>query len=87
METTKLSSKGQLIIPKPIRTAHHWETGQELIVIETGDGVMLKPKKAFQETCIEEVASCLQYSGKAKNLDDMEQAIKHGIKEQFHGSS
>lgn len=79
METTRLSSKGQVIIPKPLRTAHHWEPGQELIVIDTGDGVLLKPKKPFQETSIEDVASSLQYAGEPKTLDDMEQAIKRGV--------
>jgi AbrB family looped-hinge helix DNA binding protein len=83
METTKLSSKGQVIIPKPFRTAHHWEPGQELVVIDTGDGVLLKPKTPFQETKIDDVASCLLYVGKPKTLDDMEQAIKRGVKERF----
>ncbi len=87
METTKLSSKGQVIIPKTFRTAHHWEPGQELVVIDTGDGVLLKPKTPFQETKIDDVASCLQYVGKPKTLDDMEQAIKRGVKERFRDSS
>jgi AbrB family looped-hinge helix DNA binding protein len=81
METTKLSSKGQVIIPKPLRTAHRWEPGQELVVIDTGDGVLLKPKTPFQEASIEEVAACLRYDGEPKTLDDMEQAIRHGVKE------
>ena len=86
MTTTKLSSKGQVIIPKSFRTAHHWEPGQELIVINTDDGVLLKPKMPFIETNIEEVASCLHYTGKTKSLEDMEEAIKLGIKERFHDS-
>ena len=87
MNTTKLSSKGQVIIPKPIRTAHHWESGQDLIVIDTGDGVLLKPKMPFKETTIEDVASCLKYSGEAKTLKEMEQAIKEATLERFHGSN
>lgn len=80
METTKLSSKGQVIIPKPLRTAHHWDTGQELVAIDVGDGVLLKPKSPFAEKEIDEVASCLKYSGKAKTLDDMAAAIAKGVK-------
>lgn len=30
METTRLSSKGQIIIPKALRDIYHWQTGQEL---------------------------------------------------------
>jgi len=83
MDTTKLSSKGQVIIPKPLRTAHHWETGQELIVIDVGDGILLKPKTPFPESSINDVASCLKYTGKTKTLEDMDAAIKKGIKAKF----
>ena len=83
MNTTKLSSKGQVIIPKPLRTAHHWETGQELIVVDVGDGILLKPKTPFPETDIDAVASCLSFKGKAKTLDDMEAAIAKGIKGKY----
>ncbi len=83
METTKLSSKGQVIIPKPLRNAHHWETGQELVVIDMGDGILLKPKTPFPESNIKDVASCLKYKGKAKSLEDMEDVIKKGIEDQF----
>ena len=83
MNTTKLSSKGQVIIPKPLRTAHHWETGQELVVINLADGILLKPKAPFPETSIDDVASCLNYKGSAKTLDAMEQAIEKGIKAKY----
>ena len=42
METTRLSSKGQVIIPKTLRDAHHWLAGQELIAINTGDGIVVQ---------------------------------------------
>ncbi len=83
MNTTKLSSKGQVIIPKPIRTAHRWEPGQELEVIDTGDGVLLKSKTPFPKTPIEEVAGCLASAEKPKTLEEMEQAIRRGVIERF----
>ncbi len=83
MNTTKLSSKGQVIIPKPLRTALQWETGQELIVVDTGDGILLKPKTPFNETKIDDVASCLKYKGKPKSIEDMNAAIQKGIKDQL----
>ncbi len=83
MNITKLSSKGQVIIPKPLRTAHHWDVGQELIVVDVGDGILLKPKVPFPVTNIDDVASCLKFKGKAKTLDDMELAIEKGIKEKY----
>lgn len=83
METTRLSSKGQVIIPKPLRSAHHWETGQELVVIDMGDGILLKPKTPFPESNIQEVASCLRYTEKTKTIEEMEDAIKKGIQEKY----
>lgn len=85
MLTTKLSSKGQVIIPKHMRHSYHWATGQDLIVIDTGDGILLKAKTPFPKTTIDEVASCLKYTGEAKSLDDMQEAIRKGVMEQFNG--
>jgi AbrB family looped-hinge helix DNA binding protein len=81
MQTTKLSSKGQVIIPKELRTRRRWEPGQELQTIETDEGVLLKPVSAFPETSLREVTSCLPYSGKAKSLKEMKEAIKKGARD------
>lgn len=76
MAKTKLSSKGQVIIPLAAREAHHWEQGQEFTIVDVGDGILLKPRKPFDETTIDEVAACLEYSGKPKSLEEMEKAIQ-----------
>ncbi len=83
MNITRLSSKGQVIIPKPLRTLHHWEPGQELVVVDAGDGILLKPKTPFEQTNIKDVASCLRFKGKSKTLDDMEAAISKGVKDKY----
>jgi AbrB family looped-hinge helix DNA binding protein len=81
MQTTKLSSKGQVIIPKIIRSRYNWDTGQMLFVIDTGDGILLKPSHSFNNTELEQVAGILKYSGKPVSIDEMEQAIKKGALE------
>ncbi len=83
MNTTKVSSKGQVIIPKPLRVAHHWETGQELEVVDVGNGILLKPKTPFDETDIGDVASSLKYEGSSKSIADMNAAIQKGIKKSY----
>ena len=80
METTKISSKGQVVIPKSFRVAHHWEAGQELVVVDVGDGILFKQKSPFEETDIKDVASSLRFKGKAKSLEDMDKAIRKGIR-------
>ncbi len=81
MQTTRLSSKGQVIIPKILRSRHKWHAGQELSVIDTGDGILLKPSHMFKKTELEQVAGILNYSGKPVSLDDMQEAIKKGALE------
>jgi len=78
MSKTRLSSKGQVIIPKASRDAHHWEAGQELVVIDTEEGILLKPVRPVPSATLEELAGCLKYTGAAKTLEEMEQAIQQG---------
>lgn len=78
METTRLSGKGQVIIPKSFRSRYKWDAGQELLVIDKGDGILLKSKFAFPKTDLKNVAGCLKYKGKAKSLKDMDDAVKLG---------
>jgi AbrB family looped-hinge helix DNA binding protein len=80
MEIAHLSSEGQVILPKALRAAQEWKPGQELIAIEVGDGILLKPKKPFQETTLEEVAGCLKYQGEPKSLDELDDAIRQGVR-------
>ncbi len=87
MEVTRLSSEGQVIIPKALLTAHHWEAGKELIAIDVGDGILLKPKKPFPETTLAQVAGCLKYQGKPKSLEELDDAIRQGVGEQWHDCS
>jgi len=86
--TTKLSSKGQIVIPKEVRKALKWKPGLRLEVIDTGNGVVLRPLRPVPKTNIKEVAGCLKYSGKAKTIADMEKAIRIGAqKQKANGSS
>lgn len=81
METTRLSSKGQIIIPKTIRAAHRWEAGVQFLVEDTDAGVLLRPVSPFPLTRIEEVVGCTGYRGPARTLEEMEAAIAEGARE------
>ncbi len=75
MKTTKLSSKGQVILPKSIRTAHNWRPGVEFVVEDTGDGVLLYPLKLGAPMRLEEVIGCVGYPGPARTVEEMDEAI------------
>lgn len=87
MGTTKLSSKGQVIIPKHIRQSHHWESGLEMQVIEQDGGVLLKPKAPFAPTALSEVAGSLPYTGNSKSDAEIKTAMKQAAQKAWRDSN
>jgi len=85
MATTRLSSKGQVIIPKALRDVKNWRPGQAFVVIDTGDGVLLRAERPFRPTTLEEVAGYLKYDGPAKSVEEMEEAMERGVRELHDG--
>jgi AbrB family looped-hinge helix DNA binding protein len=81
METTKLSTKGQVILPKTLRDAYGWNPGTEFAVEEVPGGIALRPLRSSPPSRLEDVAGCLRYTGRAKTLQQMEKAIAQGVKE------
>ena len=84
--TTTLSIKGQVILPKAIRQALHWEAGMRLVVEKTSEGVLLKPLPAFVQTRPEDVFGSLARDGAAKFLADMDAGVLAEAKRRVGGS-
>ena len=80
MNTTRLSSKGQLVLPKAIREADDWAEGTEFVVERVPEGVLLRPVRSVPSTRLEDVIGCAGYRGPARSLADMERAIAKGVK-------
>jgi len=75
METTRLSTKGQIVLPKTIRASRAWAPGTEFTVEETPDGILLRPAAGFPEVDLDQVAGCLRSKRKSKTLAQMNSAI------------
>ncbi len=75
METTRLSTKGQIIVPKNVRISKAWRPGMEFTVEEAGDGILVRPSAQFPETKLADVAGCLRFEGRPKTLKQMDMAI------------
>jgi AbrB family looped-hinge helix DNA binding protein len=76
MAKTRMSSKGQVIIPKAVRDRHGWRPGAELEVEDRGDAVVLRPAKPFPSTTVEEVYGCLKYNGPPLTIEQMDEAVE-----------
>lgn len=74
-ETTTVSSKGQMVLPKSLRDRRNWGAGTRLVVEETEDGVMLRRAPAFARTDPEEVFATLRRDRPAVSLEEMEAAV------------
>ena len=75
METTRLSTKGQIILPKAIRDSRAWEPGTQFTVEATAEGVLLRPAARYPAARLEDVAGCLRSTGKPGTSAQMRAAI------------
>lgn len=80
METTRLSTKGQIVLPKSIRLSRAWGAGTEFTVEEAGDGILLRPAARFPDTDLEDVAGCLRSKRKSKTPTQMRAAIGREVR-------
>jgi AbrB family looped-hinge helix DNA binding protein len=74
----KISSKGQLVLPKAVREAHGLVPGSEVEVESVGETIVLKPRpsKARKKYTLDEVAGFLKYNGPPVTIEDMNRGIK-----------
>jgi AbrB family looped-hinge helix DNA binding protein len=79
METTRLSTKGQIVLPKTIRTSRAWSVGTEFTVEETSDGILLRPAGPFPETDLDQVVGCLRSKRKLKTPAQMRAAVEREV--------
>ena len=75
--TTKMSSKGQVVIPEEIRDSLHLKEGAQFVVIGQGDSVILKSITPPSMDEFEDLlAEARQYAKKAKlKKSDVKSAI------------
>ncbi len=80
---TKLSVKGQVVIPKDVRDALHWEAGVPLSVTRTGDAVILRPTRVKREriSYAEFRQRVPKYEGITVSIDDMNSKISELFKD------
>jgi len=74
-QTTTLSTKGQVILPKALRERRNWGPGAQFLVEEAEDGVFLRAAPRFPVTSAQDVFGMLKVSGPAKTIEEMDAAI------------
>jgi AbrB family looped-hinge helix DNA binding protein len=72
---TKVSTKGQVVLPKAIREKRGWGPGAELIVEERPEGVLLRPAPKGAATRIEDVFGRLGPIDRIVSIEEMNEAV------------
>lgn len=82
--TTKVSIKGQVLLPKTVRDRRGWNVGTELLVEDTEDGVVLRAARLFPQTQSKDVYASLPKPAKPKTLEAMAAGIATEAKRRHH---
>ena len=81
MYVVKLSSKGQLVLPASLRQARRWRAGDEFVLEEVAEGVLLRARKPFPLTRLDEVAGSLRHAGAPRTVEEMDAAIADAVRQ------
>jgi AbrB family looped-hinge helix DNA binding protein len=82
---TKVSAKGQVVIPKSVRDELDWPAGTRLRVEKVGGAITLRPvrDRPGSLTVEEFVARRPKYEGPVKSLEEMDADVARGMAERF----
>ncbi|MEL6195535.1 MAG: AbrB/MazE/SpoVT family DNA-binding domain-containing protein [Myxococcota bacterium] len=83
---TKLSSKGQIVLPRQLRQSRGWSAGQRFRVETSGGAVVLTPVEENRYT-LDDLVGCTAYEGRVVSLEEMEAAIRDEAVTRFKKSS
>ncbi len=76
--TVKLSSKGQVVIPKDVRDSFHWDNGVELTLLVTEHGVMLQTKPDNEKKqAVKSLRGMLQHEGKTIPIEQLCKPVEY----------
>jgi bifunctional DNA-binding transcriptional regulator/antitoxin component of YhaV-PrlF toxin-antitoxin module len=78
---TEIKARGQLTIPKKIRTMGHLEEGQVVSIIPIGDSVVITPRRLALDEARREIRRIVKAAGLT------EQELLKGLEEEREGLS
>lgn len=87
----KISSKGQLVLPKAVRDAYGLTAGSEVDIETNGDQIVLKPRKkrlqGRRKYSVDEVAGILKYDGPPVAIEDMNRLVEEDFRRRWNAKS
>ena len=74
-KTTRISTKGQVVLPKALRERRGWNVGAEFIVEERPEGVLLRATVKEAPSRMEDVFGSLGPFDRVVSIEEMNQAV------------
>jgi len=74
-KTTRISTKGQVVLPKALRERRGWNVGAEFIVEERPEGVLLRATVKEAPSRMEDVFGSLGPFDRVVSIEEMKQAV------------
>lgn len=76
---TRLSSKGQVVIPKELRDELNWRPGDELIVVTTESGILLRSaRREAGGLRLEDLRGFIGYEGPPISTEELCRPVDYG---------
>jgi AbrB family looped-hinge helix DNA binding protein len=84
----RISSKGQLVLPKAVRDEYGLGPGSEVDIEGVGETIVLRPRTRKRKTgriyTLDEVAGMLKYDGPPVSIRDMDRAVEEEFRRRWH---
>ena len=84
MDTSKVSSKWQVVIPRQVREAEQIRVGSEVTFERTAEGILLRPVGAAKRTAPEEGYGILKTRRRAATEADIAHAVRSAAVKKEH---
>lgn len=68
---TTLASDGSIVLPDDVCVHYGWSTGQQLELVATANGLVIRPVSPFPETQLDDVVGAVGYTGPAIPTDQL----------------
>ena len=80
---TRMSEKGQVVVPKALRDRKGWPAGTDLEVVDVGEGVLLRLRRPAKALTVAEAIARLQatirYDGPRMDEADWQRGIDEEV--------
>lgn len=81
MQASQVSSKGQVVIPKPLRERLGIKDGTRVAFVQEGDSLRLTPLNERTHTSLKQGYGLTGYNGPTVSLESMSKAVARKAKD------